>query len=198
MRFVIVLALFSAVIASPLSAQDGSEPAGVRTPENAEEFLEVAASRFGLFMEGHRSLTSGRFAPYKLRYGDLRISSDGQCRTRFEGTISEFFLKDHAGTVVATGNGTSASAIDDLGRRNGLEELKAAPFVIDWSTVTTVSVTTDYDPEKGRREVPEAVSARSPTQSITLISSSEEIAGRLRLAMETLRLACDSTKNLGF
>ena len=190
--------LAALALSVPARAQDGSEGVASRTPENAQKFLEVAASRFGLFMEGTWSLNSGRFNPYKLRYGDLRISSDGQCRTRFEGTITEFFLKDNTNTVVASGNGTSAAAIDALGQRYGKDYVKAAPFVIDWSTVTKVGVATDYDPEKGRREVPEAAFARSPTQSITLISSSEEIGGRLRLAMETLRLVCDSTKSLGF
>jgi hypothetical protein len=192
------LGLLAVIITPPLDAQDGSEPVAARTPENAQKFLEVAASRFGLFMEGQRSLTSGRFAPYKLRYGDLRISWDGKCRTRFDGSITEFFLKDDAGTVVASGTGISAAAIDALGQRYGRDWVKAAPFVIDWSTVTKVGVGTDYDPEKGTREVPETAFARSPTQSIILISSSDEIAGRLRLAMETLRLACDTTQELGF
>jgi len=190
--------LLAVAAAAPTVAQDGSEGVTLRSPENAQKFLQVAASRFGLFMEGQRSLTSGRFAGYKLRYGDLQIRSDGPCRTRFEGSITEFFMKDDAGTVVASGTGTSATAIDALGQRYKRDWVKAAPYVIDWSTVTKVGVATDYDPEKGTQDVPEAVSARSPTQSITLISSSDEIAGRLRLAMETLRTACDPAQGLGF
>jgi hypothetical protein len=195
---VAALGLLAVLMTPPLVAQDGSEPIAARTPENAQKFLEVAASRFGLFMEGRRSLTSGRFDASRLRYGDLRISSDGKCRTRFEGTVTEFFLKDDKNAVVASGAGLSAPAMEALAQRYGMDYVKAAPYVIDWSTVTKVGVATDYDPEKGRREVPEAAFARSPAQSITLISSSEEIAGRLRLAMETLREACDTTQELGF
>jgi hypothetical protein len=63
--------LLAVAAAAPAVAQDGSEGVTLRSPENAQKFLQVAASRFGLFMEGQRSLTSGRFAGYKLRYGDL-------------------------------------------------------------------------------------------------------------------------------
>lgn len=196
MRYLVCFAglLFGATAAI---AQDGSEGVAARTPENAQKFLEVAAGRFGLLMEGDHGMTSGRFASFKLRYGDLRISSDDKCKTRFDGTITTFFYKDGM-TTVASGTETTAAAIDALGRQYGKSWVKAAPYIIDWSTVTKVGVPTDYDPDKGTREVPEAAFAKSPTQSITLISASEEIAGRLRLAMETLRLACDSTQELGF
>lgn len=149
-------------------------------------------------MEGTSGLTSGRFAGYRLRYGNLQIRADGKCQTRFEGTITEFFLKDDTGAVVASGTETSPATINALGQRYGKSYVKAAPFVIDWSTATKVGVGTDYDPEKGTREVPEAAFVQTPTGSITLIASSEEMAGRLRLAMETLRLACDTTQGLGF
>lgn len=189
---------FSLLVCTAVSAQDGSESSGARTPENAQQFLRVAADRFGLSMAGDRVLISGRFADYKLRYGNLQVSSDERCTTRFDGTITEFFFKDDTGTVVASGPNTSAATINALGHQYGKSYVKAAPFVIDWSTVTKVGVGKDYDPQKGTREVPEAAFAQSPTTSITLIAPSEEIAGRLRLAMETLRLACDSTQSLGF
>ena len=189
---------FAALCAAPAAAQDGSEASGQRTPENAQQFLQVAASRFGLFMEGDSGMTSGRFAGYKLRYGNLRISSDDKCRTRFEGRVTEFFFKDDAGVLVASGTAVTPDAINAVGQKYGKSWVKAAPFVIDWSTVTNVGVATDYDPQKGTRDVPEATFAKSPTQSITLISASEEIASRVRLAMDTLRMACDSTQELGF
>jgi hypothetical protein len=191
----LLLGLF---VCTAATAQDGSENTGARTPENAQQFLQVAANRFGLFMEGTSGLTSGRFKGYQLRYGNLQVRADSMCQTRFEGTITEFFLKDDSGNVIASGKDTSPATIDALGQQYGKSYVKAAPFVIDWSTVTNVGVATDYDPERGTRNVPEGVFAKSPTASVTLITPSDEIAGRLRLAMETLRLACDPAQGLGF
>lgn len=193
----LALTLAALALTAPAAAQDGSEAAGPRTPENAQKFLEVAAGRFGLFMEGKGMLTTGQFDVDKLRYGKLEITAASKCQTRFDGTISEFWLKE-GGTVVSSGRETSAAVINGLAKQYGRTWLKTAPYIIDWSTVTKVAVGSNFDPKKGEIEVPETAVVRSPTQSITLISASEEIAGRLRLAMETLRLACDSTKELGF
>lgn len=193
------LALAAIALAAPAAAQDGSEASGARTPANAQRFLEVAASRFGLQLEPTSGLTSGRFKGDKLRYGNLRITADGPCRTRFEGTISEFWVKDDSlNSFIANGANTDAATINQLGESLKRSWLKAAPYVIDWSTVTKVGVATIYDPEKGTHDVPEGAYARSPAQSITLVSASDEIGPRLVLAMDTLRQACDSTKELGF
>lgn len=194
----LALALAALGFAATAAAQDGSEMTASRTPENAQRFLQVAADRFGLFMEPTFGMSSGRFAVFKLRYGNLQVGSDEKCKTRFNGTITEFFFKDDAGTLVASGSNTSAAAIDALAQQYVKSHRRPAPFVIDWSTVSQVGVGTDYDPEKGTREVPEAAFAKSATQSITLIAPSADVAGRVRLAMETLRLACDPTQALGF
>ena len=194
----LLLALASLALTAPAAAQDGSEASGARTPENAQKFLEVAADKFGLTMEGTEGLTSGRFDPAQLRYGNVQISSEGKCRTRFDGTVTEFFIKDSTQTIIASGAGTSAATIDALGKKYGYSSVRTAPWIIDWSTVTKVGVATDYDPQNGTREVPAGAVATSPSQSITLIGSSEEIGNRLRLAMETLRVACDPAADTGF
>lgn len=194
----LLLTLAVLTLTAPAAAQDGSEMTASRTPENAQQFLQVAAERFGLLMEGDSGMVSGRFVQNKLRYGNLQVSSDDKCKTRFDGTINEFWFKDDAYSMVASGPNTTSATINALAQQHGRSHVKAAPYVIDWSTVSEVGVATDYDPEKGTRNVPQGAFARSKTQSITLIAPSEDVAGRVRLAMETLRLACDPTQALGF
>ncbi len=186
------------VLAAPSAAQDGSEPSAARTPENAQRFLAVAAAQYPLTM----TMTAG-WSHANLTYRIASVTSEDRCASRLEGPVSHFQVNDSSGkSIYPEGNNYSdpAKHAELFAARQdlvALHKLKTAPYDIDWSKVTSLGNPALWN---GSASVTykSGVQITFDQSALTIWTPSEEMGGRLLLAMQTLKQACDKTEGLGF
>ena len=183
-------------------AQDGSETSAARTPENAQRFLGVTAEQYPILV------TPNQFGyPYAalLNFKLTGFTPTGPCSSRVEGVANQFSAKDSSGNSVAAyasqpgyaGQGDPVALL--ASRSDIVEQYKLAlpPYDIDWARVTSLGNPTLSNGQSNY--VPKSyVQVLHANGAVTFMAPSEEMAGRMLLAMETLKRACDKTEGLGF
>ena len=190
------------LLAVPAAAQDGSEASAARTPENAQRFLTVAAEQYPILV------TQDKFGGYYgalLNFKITGMESTGVCSSRVGGTANQFSAKDSQGNSVSAyasspgyaGQGDPVALL--ASRADIVEQLKLAlpPYDIDWSKVTSLGNPTLWN-GSSNYVVKSYVQVVQNGLPLTFMAPSEEMAGRMLLAMETLKKACDKTEGLGF
>lgn len=190
------------LLAAPVGAQDGSEASAARTPENAQRFLAVTAEQYPILFTPNQF---GYPYPVLLNFRTTSIASTGVCSSRVDGTANQFSAKDKAGNTVQAyaaqpGYAGTGDPVALLASRTDIVEqykLPVPPYDIDWSRVTSLGNPTLWN--GSTNHVPKSyVQVIQNGLAITFMAPSEEMAGRMLLAMETLKKACDKTEGLGF
>lgn len=197
----LLLSLVAMVLASPTAAQDGSEASGARTPENAQRFLAVMAQQYPLLV----TPTYGWGTTANLTYKVTSVASDDRCTSRIDGTVQTFQAMDANGnSVFPPGNDYSNpdkhaelfAARQDLVT---LRNIRTGPYDIDWSRVSFVGEAQYYNQQKNAYEPVKGTALVAVDKlSIVFMPPNPELAGRLLLALQTLKQACDKTEGLGF
>ena len=192
------------LLAAPVVAQDGSEASAARTPENAQRFLSVATEQYPISMTPKTYFAS---YDWELSYKPIRAASVDRCVTRFEGEVSRFYAKDASGQLVG-GHADADPAKNAEWFRASPEiverlKLKTAPYEVDWSKVTHLAPAQNamagYDQvKKAYPEIDGSIAIIAGDTSFALYAPSAELGGRMLLAMQTLKQACDKTAELGF
>lgn len=194
-----------AALAGPAIAQDGSEASAARTPENAQRFLNVMSEQYPI------TITPISYYHYQhawyLSYRPTRISATDRCVSRVDGDVERFYATDAANQRIGGWSDAdvakNAQWLAENGEAVARLKIKTAPYEIDWSKVTYLDKTQNYastynQATKSYDKFDSAISLVAGDVSLTFYTPSAELAGRMMLAMETLKKACDKTEGLGF
>lgn len=194
-----------AALAGPAVAQDGSESSAARTPENAQRFLNVMSEQYPI------TITPIAYYHYQhawyLSYKPARISATDRCTSRIDGEVERFYATDAANQRIGGWSDVdvakNAQWLAENGEAVARLKIKTVPYEIDWSKVTFLDKTPNYastynQATKSYEKLDGWVSVVAGDVSLTFAMPSVELAGRMMLAMETLKKACDKTEGLGF
>lgn len=191
------------LLALPAAAQDGSEASAARTPENAQRFLVVAAEQYPITATPKTLYYN---YDWDLSYKPIRVTAVDRCITRFDGEVSRFYGKDANGQTVGGNldidpakNAEWFRAHPDVVARL---KIKTAPYEVDWSKVTHLARVQNghsyNQAKKAYDELDGTIAIIAGETAFALYPPSVELAGRMLLAMQTLKQACDKTEGLGF
>lgn len=179
-------------------AQDGSEGVALRSPENAQKFLAAMAAQYQMNFSPTPTENTDESGDTSIDYFPITISSDAECITRISAPVRSLwtnYLPEHRG-------GDFGNAAEIYARHKPEIEshgVRTAPFLIDWGKVTEIGKLSTTNPALNSTIItPRGIIIVENGSRFVLGAPTDEIADRMRRAMETLRDACDKTSGLGY